>query len=143
VTPSVIVMGVSGCGKSTLGRAVAEALGWRFIEGDTLHTSANISKMAAGLPLNDSDRWPFLDNVTGAMARWAADGVVASCSALKRSYRDRIRDRVPDALFVLPMLGREVLQAPISTRPSHFMPATCWKANLRGWSFHKPTNRRS
>jgi gluconokinase len=88
-----VVMGVSGCGKSTLGRLIADRLQVRFLEGDDFHPPCNVAKMAAGIPLDDDDRWPWLDDVGAAIyANARACGVaVASCSALKRIYRDRLR----------------------------------------------------
>jgi gluconokinase len=127
---AVVVMGVSGCGKSTLGRALAEALHWRYIEGDSLHPPANIAKMAAGMPLDDADRWPFLGNVAQALIAERAHGVVVSCSALKRSYRDFLRERGGEATFLLPVLDRERLMARLTQRPHHFMPASLLESQL-------------
>lgn len=81
-------MGVAGCGKSSLGARLAEALGLPFTEGDDLHSPESRAKMAAGIPLGDEDRWPWLDRIGEALAR--REGIIA-CSALKRAYRDRIR----------------------------------------------------
>ena len=126
---AVVVMGVSGAGKSTLGQALAEALGWRFIEGDALHPSANIAKMAAGVPLDDDDRKPFLEAVAGAMVE-AGEGVVATCSSLKRRYRDLIRTRTGEVVFVLPMLDRDQLLERMQHRTGHFMPASLLDSQL-------------
>ena len=123
-------MGVSGCGKSTLGLAIARALGWRFVEGDTLHPPANIAKMAAGLPLDDGDRWPFLKAVADTISGAQPSGIVVSCSALKRSYRDFIRDRAGAVHFVLPMVDREQLSQRLRQRANHFMPATLLESQL-------------
>ena len=131
---TLVVMGVSGCGKSTLGRALAERLGWRFVEGDTLHPSANVEKMRAGIALDDADRRPFLDAVAQALvdARTASphSGVVASCSALKRGYRDRIRARAGAVTFVMPELTRAQLATRLARRTDHFMPATLLDSQL-------------
>jgi gluconokinase len=127
---AMVVMGVTGSGKSTLARALAQALGWRFVEGDSLHPAANIAKMAAGQALNDEDRRPFLDNVARAMADSHDPGIVVSCSALKRSYRDQIRHGQPQVLFVLPRLTRTALQARLSGRAGHFMPASLLDSQL-------------
>lgn len=82
---AIIVMGVSGCGKSTVGEELAEQLGVPFMEGDKLHPQSNVDKMAAGQPLNDDDRWPWLDLVGAALHKgYEADGIVVSCSALKK-----------------------------------------------------------
>src|SRR5690242_8727671 len=88
----LVLMGVSGSGKTTVGTLLAERLGWAYEEGDSLHPKANVEKMAAGHPLNDEDRWPWLEKVAG----WAEQRIeanengVITCSALKRSYRDLI-----------------------------------------------------
>jgi len=124
VTRAIVVMGVSGCGKSTLGRALAQSFGWVFIEGDELHPRSNIDKMAAGIPLDDADRAPFLANVAEAMAEALGPGVVAACSALKRAYRDAIRARVGEATFVMPVLDRATLAARMADRDGHFMPTS-------------------
>ena len=123
-------MGVTGSGKSTLGNTLARALGWQFVEGDSLHPAANIKKMAAGIPLDDQDRVPFLDNVAKALAESRPHGIVVSCSALKRSYRDRIRAGEPHALFVLPVLTRAQLEARLRVRAGHFMPASLLDSQL-------------
>jgi carbohydrate kinase (thermoresistant glucokinase family) len=123
-------MGVTGSGKSTLGKALARALGWQFVEGDTLHPAANIQKMAAGIALDDTDRVPFLDHVAQALAQSQPHGIVISCSALKRRYRDQIRAGDPDALFVLPVLTRAQLQERLKGRAGHFMPASLLDSQL-------------
>src|SRR5690348_18229772 len=89
----VVAMGVSGSGKTTIGSAIAAALSAEFLEGDKFHPPANIAKMSRGEPLDDADRWPWLDRMAEALARAKADGrsVVLASSALKRSYRDRLR----------------------------------------------------
>ncbi|HYI04245.1 MAG TPA: gluconokinase, GntK/IdnK-type, partial [Reyranella sp.] len=95
-------MGVAGCGKTAVASALAAALGWRFIEGDTLHPRANVERMASGLPLTDEHRWGWLDAVGGRIALAGREGVgsVAACSALKRVYRDRLRQSADGILFV-------------------------------------------
>ena len=85
-----VVMGVSGSGKSSVGSGIANALALPFIEGDVLHPQSNVQKMASGIPLTDADRWPWLDRIGAEFAR-AEQGVVISCSALKKIYRDRLR----------------------------------------------------
>jgi carbohydrate kinase (thermoresistant glucokinase family) len=129
VTQAIVVMGVTGSGKSTLGQALAAALGWRFVEGDTLHPPANIAKMAAGMPLDEADRIPFLDKVAHAIATRQTN-LVISCSALKRAYRDLLRRADPQLLFVLPMLSRETLQLRLRQRHNHFMPAALLDSQL-------------
>jgi gluconokinase len=127
---AIVVMGVTGSGKSTLASALAQALGWGFLEGDTLHPPANIAKMAAGVALNDEDRRPFLQNVAQAIAATAPAGIVVSCSALKRSYRDRIRAGNAQVLFVLPVVPTASLRARLNHRTGHFMPASLLDSQL-------------
>jgi gluconokinase len=131
VIRAIVVMGASGCGKSTLGRALAAALHWRFIEGDTLHSPANIAKMSSGVPLTDEDRWPFLENVGAAIHAAGADGVVVACSALKRDHRDRIRARAGEVAFVLPSVDRAHLLARLEHRRGHFMPPALLDSQLQ------------
>lgn len=123
-------MGVTGSGKSTLGIALARALGWQFVEGDTLHPAANLKKMAAGLPLDDQDRAPFLENVAKTLAESRPHGIVVACSALKRRYRDQLRAAEPDILFVLPLLTRAQLEGRLKGRAEHFMPASLLDSQL-------------
>jgi gluconokinase len=121
----VVVMGVSGSGKTTLGIALAAALGWPFVEADDLHPPANVAKMAAGTPLDDDDRWPWLDRVVAALreALQRNANVVLACSALKQAYRDRLRLAGP-ACFVH-LRGRQSMIAErLATRRHRYMPAT-------------------
>jgi gluconokinase len=128
----VVVMGVSGSGKSTLGKALADRLGWPFLEGDDLHPASNRAKMAAGRPLDDADRRPWLDAIAAWMGRRAAegDGVVA-CSALKRAYRDRLAAAAPEVLFVWLDGPREVLADRLHRRTGHFVPASLLDSQLQ------------
>ena len=96
----VIVAGVSGSGKTTVGARLADRLGWRFTDGDDLHPAANVAKMRAGIPLTDTDRWPWLRAIAAWMDEHIARGedAVVACSALRRSYRDGSKDRISDRL---------------------------------------------
>lgn len=128
--PVLVVMGVTGTGKSTVAGLLAGHLGWELQEGDDLHPQANIDKMAAGMPLTDDDRWPWLDIVAGwidAQTAEAAPGVV-TCSALKRSYRDRLRR--PNVTFVYLAGDREVIAGRLAARLDHFMPTTLLDSQL-------------
>jgi gluconokinase len=121
----VVVMGVSGSGKSTVGAALAGALGWPLIDADDLHPPANVAKMAAGIPLTDDDRWPWLDRIVDAL-RALADGggnAVLACSALKQRYRDRLA-RAGDVRFVHLRGTPETIAARIAGRRHRYMPAT-------------------
>lgn len=122
-------MGVSGCGKTTIGALVARDLGLPFIDGDSLHPVENIAKMAAGTPLDDGDRAPWLELVGKTLAG-SADGLVVACSALKRSYRDAIRAQAPDAVFLHLDGSREVLGSRLEGRSGHFMPAALLDSQL-------------
>jgi len=120
-----VVMGVSGSGKSTTGAALARALGWPFVEGDDLHPPENVAKMAAGIPLTDDDRWPWLDRIVDdlrALSKTNRDIVVA-CSALKQRYRDRLAS-AGDVRFVHLHGDRETIAARLATRHHRYMPAT-------------------
>lgn len=126
----IVVMGVAGSGKSTLGAALAEALGLPFLEGDAFHPPANVAKMAAGVPLNDEDRWPWLDAL-GAALRNAPDGAVLACSALRVIYRERLRRAAayPLALVWL-KLDRDTLLERMRARTGHYMPVSLLESQL-------------
>jgi carbohydrate kinase (thermoresistant glucokinase family) len=133
----IVVMGVSGCGKSSVGIALAAALGARFIDGDDLHPEANKAKMSAGIPLDDSDRWPWLDLVSSALAEEVVEtsggsfsGTVVACSALKRSYRERILAGAPNTFFIHLDGTREILEQRLGARSGHFMPASLLDSQL-------------
>ena len=113
-------MGVTGCGKSTVGAALAGRLGARFADADEFHSAANVAKMSVGVPLDDADRWPWLR----AIGEWLADGGVVSCSALRRAYRDALRERAADAFFVHLDGDRETVRRRVAGRAEHFMPAS-------------------
>jgi gluconokinase len=120
---AIVVMGVAGAGKSTVGARLAERLGAAFIEGDRFHLSASIDKMAAGIPLADEDRRPWLEAVGREIARLAADGrpVVCACSALKRAYRDRLRESAGLPLEFVYLEGSRALVADrMAHRSGHF-----------------------
>jgi gluconokinase len=128
----VIVMGVSGSGKSTLAAALARELDFSFLEGDSFHSEENKRKMSAGIALDDADRWPWLDALSAAIvAARPEKGVVATCSALKRAYRERIRGAVrPPLSFVYLSVGRETLENRMQNRHGHFMPAALLDSQL-------------
>ncbi len=122
-SPVVIVMGVSASGKSTVGALLAERLGVPFLEGDDLHPAANRAKMASGHPLDDTDRRPWLAALTEWIEAAASNGGgVASCSALKRAYRDQFRSTGADVWFLHLALDRAVAAERIAHRKGHFMP---------------------
>lgn len=117
----VVVMGVTGSGKSTVGVALAERLGVPFGDADDFHPPANIAKMSAGTPLDDGDRLPWLR----AIGEWLAsqrDGAVASCSALKRAYRDVLREAAPGVVFLHLHGEPDTVRERVAARTGHFMP---------------------
>lgn len=118
----VVVMGVAGTGKTTIGPLLAARLGVPYAEGDDFHPPANIEKMTAGTPLTDEDRWPWLDAIGGWAHERAGLGGVVSSSALKRSYRDRLRAAAPDVVFVHLTGSRELIEDRMAHRQGHFMP---------------------
>ena len=125
-------MGVSGCGKSTLGERLAAALHCRFVEGDTLHPPDNVARMAAGTPLDDDDRAGWLASIAALLADSAArgEGLVVSCSALKRSYRDRLRDGCPGLRLVHLHGDPSLLARRMATREGHYMPPALLDSQL-------------
>jgi gluconokinase len=119
-----VVMGVTGSGKSTVGVALARRLGVPFADADDFHSPANVAKMSAGLPLDDADREPWLRAIGEWLAARAGTGGVAGCSALKRAYRDILREHAPDVFFVHLHGDRETVRRRVAGRPGHFMPSS-------------------
>lgn len=126
--PSLVLMGVSGAGKTVVGRDAAARAGVAFLDADDLHPAANVAKMASGQPLNDADRAPWLDAV-GAALRDHRPCVMA-CSALKRSYRARLRELAPGTLFALLDVPRPVLEQRLASREGHYMPPSLLDSQL-------------
>ena len=118
----IVVFGVSGAGKTTVGKLLADELGWRFIEADDFHPAANIEKMRNGHPLNDEDRWPWLECLRNQIEQLLAAGknAVMACSALKRAYRDRLRagDNIK---FVFLRGDYALVEKQLRGRRGHFM----------------------
>jgi gluconokinase len=119
----IVIMGVAGCGKTSVGEALGHAIGAPFIDGDALHPQSNIDKMAAGSPLKDEDRWPWLDEVGDALAN-AKTTLIIGCSALRRAYRDRIRDKAGPVIFIHLSGSRELILQRMASREGHFMPVS-------------------
>lgn len=124
----IIVAGVSGSGKSTVGALLASSLSYRFIDGDDLHPPRNIDKMASGLALTDDDRWPWLDAI-GQLLRIDSRTVVA-CSALRRSYRERLRASSPEVTFVQLRGTADLIGKRLAERHDHFMPSSLLASQL-------------
>jgi gluconokinase len=135
---AIVVMGVSGSGKSTLGALLATRLKCSFLEGDHYHPAANILKMSAGIPLDDAARQPWLDSLGGALngAVRHSGIAVAACSALKRGYRDRLREKVGfDTFFIVLNAASATLARRIAARTDHYMPASLLDSQLRDLEF--------
>src|SRR4051812_33915201 len=125
----IVVMGVSGSGKSTVGAALAQRLRVPFADADDFHPEANIAKMTAGHALNDDDRRPWLESIGGWLAEHGSGGVM-SCSALKRAYRDQLREHCPTVEFLHLVGTPEVIGRRQASRPGHFMPASLLKSQF-------------
>jgi gluconokinase len=131
-TTTVVVMGVSGTGKTTVAEHLVKRLGWPFAEGDTFHPEANVAKMRDGIPLDDADRWPWLQS----LADWigaretAGENAVVTCSALKRSYREVLRTGHPSVWFAHVDTSPDVLRERLLQRTGHYMPPSLLNSQL-------------
>jgi gluconokinase len=136
----VVVAGVSGSGKSTIGGLLAGRLGWDFEDGDALHPAANIAKMLSGIPLTDDDRRPWLQTVGSWIDQQIAAGksAVVACSALKRSYRDMLRQGRPAVRMVMLNADRGELAARLAARHGHFFPAQLLDSQLAALELPAP-----
>lgn len=130
---SIVVMGVSGCGKSLIGQRVAQALGLLFLEGDAFHNADNVARMSRGVALTDADRAGWLQALAHRLrdARRDAAPVVLSCSALKRRYRDVLRQGDPDLRFVYLGGPRALIEKRMRARDDHFMPVALLDSQFR------------
>ncbi|SDY82293.1 gluconate kinase, SKI family [Modestobacter sp. DSM 44400] len=131
-TTTIVVMGVSGSGKTSVAVELARQLGWDYIEGDDLHPAANVAKMAGGQPLDDEDRWPWLQAIAEVVGGHEAAGtsIIVTCSALKRSYRELLRDGHPSVWFAHVDVPREVLAQRLAARRGHYMPPSLLDSQL-------------
>jgi gluconokinase len=122
--PVLVVMGVSGSGKTTVGLALAARTGWAFLDADDLHSPDAVERMATGVPLTDEERWPWLDRVAEWIAARHASGepAIVACSALKRTYRDRLRVADPDLRLVYLRAERQQIDQRLTRRIRHFFP---------------------
>lgn len=120
----VVVMGVSGSGKTTIAQGLARREGWMVLEGDKFHSPANIAKMAAGEPLTDEDRWPWLRAIAAKEVELCVAGIsaVVACSALKRAYRDILVGGRPDIVLLYLRGSKALIAERMATRKGHFMP---------------------
>ncbi|HEY1952287.1 MAG TPA: gluconokinase [Gemmatimonadaceae bacterium] len=127
-----VVMGVAGSGKTVIGAALARGLGVEFVDGDDFHSTQNVERMAAGIPLTDADRSEWLEGLAGRIrqARDAGNGLVLACSALKRAYRNILRLAAPDLQFVFLDGASELIAERLSKRTGHYMPASLLDSQL-------------
>jgi gluconokinase len=137
---SLIVMGVAGAGKTTLARALAERLGWAFLDADALHPPANVEKMRAGIPLGDADRAPWLAAVAAWMDAEAGPSVVA-CSVLKRAYRAALTEGRPDARLVYIDASPELVATRVAERADHYFPASLIASQFQSLEPPSPDER--
>jgi gluconokinase len=136
--PAIVIMGVAGSGKTTVGEALAERLGWSFRDADEFHPPSNVAKMSSGVPLVDEDRWPWLDAIGAALKAARGTGIVVTCSALKRIYRDRIRNAAGRKVTFILLDGPKALLAErIGNRRGHFMPPSLLDSQLA--TLERPT----
>jgi gluconokinase len=128
----VLVMGVSGSGKTTIGEALARELGWKYLDADDYHPMANIKKMAAGVPLEDPDRGPWLEKINGELLKFQERGksVVVGCSALKQAYRERLAGGLREFKVVYLRGEFPLIQSRIAARKHRFMPPTLLKSQF-------------
>lgn len=128
----VIVMGVSGSGKTTLAQGIASVMGWPFAEGDDFHSDANVVKMRQGEALTDEDRWPWLEEVGSWISarERAGESAVVTCSALRRVYRDLLRQGRPHVRFLHVTVPDDVIRDRLQTRPGHYMPPSLLPSQL-------------
>ena len=128
--PVLVIMGVSGSGKSTVAGILGGRLNWDLEEGDDLHPPANVAKMAAGQALTDEDRWPWLDRVAAWITEHTRAGEpgIVTCSALKRSYRDRLRG--PSVVFVHLAGTKDTIGRRLTTRTGHYMPPSLLESQI-------------
>lgn len=128
----VVVMGVAGSGKTTVAKGIAVSMSWLFAEGDAFHPEANVEKMHSGIPLTDEDRWPWLRLIGDWMSGQedAGQSVVVTCSALRRPYRDLLREGRPAVRFCHVTAGQRMIQDRLEHRQGHYMPASLLPSQL-------------
>ena len=138
----IIVMGVSGSGKSTLAEGLSKSLGLRMKDGDELHLPESVAKMSAGIALEDADRWPWLDRIANYLANseqnpQCKSGGIVACSALKRIYRDRIRQQAGPVVFLFLDGKPDLIKQRMQDRKGHYMQAGLLDSQLQ--TLEKPS----
>ena len=125
----LVVMGVSGAGKSTVGKLLAGRLGWPFLDADEHHPPQNVAKMAAGTPLTDDDRWPWLQKLNLLLRRESS--AVLACSALKQSYREKLTDGIAESRIVFLRGSIELIRSRMKQRQHRYMPASLLESQFQ------------
>ena len=140
MTKAIVIMGVSGSGKTSVGKMLADTLDWTFFDGDDFHPTVNVEKMASGHPLNDDDRFPWLKRLRDLMTEENAkgDSVVVACSALKKSYRDILKETNPNLKIVFLDGTFELIETRMTKRDAHFMKAGMLKSQFE--TLERPIN---
>lgn len=129
----IVILGVAGCGKTTVGLLLAENIDGVFVDADSLHPPRNVERMATGVPLCDEDRWPWLERVRMRMdeAREAGETLVVACSALRKRYRDFLREGSPDQVAFVYLKGApEQIAERLAKRTGHFMPGALLRSQF-------------
>ncbi|HWI94216.1 MAG TPA: gluconokinase [Flavisolibacter sp.] len=127
----IVIMGVTGCGKSTIGKLLAQKFSLPFIEADEFHSKENVAKMSSGIPLNDEDRYPWLQSLSEQLQSHEKTGAILACSALKERYREILQKDLNEKIVWIYLDGSETtLQKRIERRTGHFMPGTLLKSQL-------------
>jgi len=128
--PPIVIMGVQGSGKTTIGTLLADRLGVPFLDGDSLHSVANKEWMASGRALSDAQRLPWLQEVGERLASGTESGIVVACSALKRTYRDVLREQAPTTLTVFAQGDMDLIYSRLATRRHEYMPRSLLQTQL-------------
>ena len=136
MSPHYIVMGVAGCGKTTIGSKLARSLGVLFLDADDFHPEANLKKMSSGIPLDDSDRIPWLESLREELR--SNRGCVLACSALKQNYRSMLEDADRNTRFIMLDISKETARRRLLSRANHFMPETLIDSQFD--SLERPTD---
>ncbi len=136
MSPHYIVMGVAGCGKTTIGSKLARSLGVLFLDADDFHPEANLKKMSSGIPLDDSDRIPWLESLREELR--LNRGCVLACSALKQNYRSMLEDADRNTVFIMLDISKETARRRLLSRTYHFMPETLIDSQFD--SLERPTD---
>ena len=129
----IILMGVTGCGKTTIGQLLSKKMEWSYHDADDFHPKANVDKMASGVPLEDQDRWPWLDRLSVCVGDWirSETGAVLACSALKEVYRKRLISGRKEVAVVHLVGNRELIAERLEKRLDHYMPTSLLESQFQ------------